>query len=249
MKLFHVSLDLNIKEEFVPRVPSKNVLIENEDDTTQRICLGTTIKGCLTAVPWGGNTFEDLFFDNCVSQFIRVYEFDSEDIKDNNIVSSEELYRSDKVRDAEISGEVWVVNQNLKPTKTYIIQVTDYMEGSADDVSYEDLQNFDEDEDDYEDILNGCFTTVEYIKYDIVEDINYNTKFLFNFTSRALNEDSIYEAVDKFLSEYWDYYDICINETKEKGIYSIEVVVDLSDKPTTEENFRSLFCNNIDNII
>jgi len=248
MKLFHLSLDLNITKEFTPRVPNEDVMVESEDNTTPRICLGKTIRGCLTAVPWGGNTFEELFFDNAVSQLIRVYEIDSDDIAKENIISSEELYQSDKVRDAEISGEIWVVNQNLKPKKTYVIQVTDYEEGCADDIKYEDLQNFNEDEDDYDDIMNGCFTTVESIKYDTVPEMDYSDRFLFNFTVRAVDgsdEDSIYDAVDTFVSEHWVDYNISINGTDEEGVYAIELLVDLSDKPTTEENFTKLFYDDI----
>lgn len=248
MKLFHLSLDLNIIKEFVPRIPSENVMVENEDYVTPRICLGKTIRGCLTAVPWGGNTFEELFFDNMVSQLIRVYEFDSDDIVKGNLISSEDLYQSDKVRDSEISGEVWAINQSLKPTNTYVIQITDYEEGCVDDIKYDDMKNFNEEEDDMEDIINGCFTTVESIRYNILPEMNYCDRFLFNFTVKAeegYSEDDIYDKVDVFVSEHWGDYNIEIKEVDEIGTYNIELLVDLSDKPTTEENFINLFYTDI----
>lgn len=96
--------------------------------------------------------------------------------------------------------------------------------------------------------MNGCFTTVECIKYDTVPEMNYSDRFLFNFTVRAVggsDEDSLYDAVDTFVSEHWVDYNISIEEADEEGVYAIELVVDLSDKPTTEENFTKLFYDDI----
>lgn len=270
MKLYHVSLNLENINEFIPRIPSEEVMVEGEDSVTPRICLGKNIRGCLTAVPWGGNTFEELFFDNITSQIIRVYEFDSEDIAEENLISSEELYRSDRVRDSEISGEVWVINQSLKPKKSYLIQINDYSEGSEDDISYEDLVNFNEDEDDYDDILNGCFTTVEAIQYDIIEECDFTEKITLEFNVKIKdkdvnknedkdtydflssyfnintnienmsNIDFINDKIDSFLSEYWEDRNITTRKMGNEDIYKVQLYVDLHGKFTTKKNFLSL---------
>lgn len=275
MILYHASLNLDIINEFTPIIPDEDNMIDSEDTVTPRICLAKTIKGCLTAVPWGGGSIEEIFFDNMKSQLIRIYEFDITEIPEKNFVSSKKLYESDKVRDAEISTEVWVINRKLKPIKTYIIQVTDYGEGNADDISYEDLKNFNEHEDDLEDIINGCFTTIEYIKYDVIKESDYNPKLLFNFKIKEkigdnhnhLNDVSpefmlqhfnidiakkeiftknyIYTQVSKFLSENWSYYDIDIKRVDIEDVFLIGILVDISDKPTTKENFLELFKNDI----
>jgi len=274
MKLFHVSLNLDIQKEFIPRIPSENIMVETEDRTTPRICFSKTIRGCLTAVPWGGNSIEDIFFDNYVSQLIRVYEFDSKDVAKENLIKSKKLYQTDKVRDAEISGEVWVINQNIKPKKTYLIQITDYSEGCADDISYEDLKNFNEEDDDLEDIINGSFTTVEYVQYDTIKEVdncdklslvfkvNINEKdditqeddetsvfllkkFGINTKDKLPNREYIYNKIDNFLSEHWEDRDVIIKDSDKLGIYIIDLYVDLTNKPTTEDNFLINFKNDI----
>lgn len=247
MIFFHASLDLDVIDEFVPRIPSKKVMVENEDVLTPRICLCRTIKGCLTAAPWGGNSFEELFFDGEISQLIRIYEFESDDISKENIISSSELYKLDKVRDAEVSEEVWVVGQNLKPKSTYLIEITEYVEGVADNIKYEDLINLNEEEG-LDSIIDGFFTTINQIEYSMVPENKYNDRFLFNYKIKAssgYNEDSIYDAIDCFLSEHWTDYSIDIRNENEDEIYSIELLVDLSDKPTTEKNFTNILFNDI----
>ena len=107
------------------------------------------------------------------SSLIRVYEFESSNILENNIISSNQLYITDKVRDAEINNEIWVINQNLKPTKSYLIEIHDYIEGCKDDISYDNLQKFNKNMIDYEEIIDGIYTTIEAIKYKIVPEENY----------------------------------------------------------------------------
>ena len=53
MKLYHCSLDMNIIKEFKPRIPCDAIRLDSEDDIIPRICLSTSIEGCLSATPWG----------------------------------------------------------------------------------------------------------------------------------------------------------------------------------------------------
>lgn len=252
MKLYHVSLNLKNVEEFIPRVPSEESRIDGEDDKTPRICLSQGLRGCLTAVPWGGNSFEDLFFDNGKSQLIRVYEFDSNDIVEGNIVYSHELYKTDRVRDAKITGEVWVINQNLKPINSYVIQINDYQEGSEDDISYEDMKNFDEDEDNIEDIINGCFTTIDYIQYDVISEdsISDEVQCTFKVTGSSDDDkDTISEYFEEALYNICIGYNININYSDKDKSFLVDLEVDLTEKPTTKENFLNIINYDLSDLI
>ena len=173
MKLYHVNLEVgNIIKEFDPKIPLIRLRDGSENFSIPRICLSASLNGCLSAVYWGGASFEDIFIDCDLSVPIRVYEFDTDDIDDNNLVTPEYLYKSDEVRDAMINQEYWVINQNLKPRKTYVIKISDYDESCEDDISYEDLEYCNNNEDeDIEAYIDGIFTTIQ-ATYKIVEDEN-----------------------------------------------------------------------------
>lgn len=181
MILYHASLDLEIIEEFAPRVPleeSRHIL---EDSTTKRVCLSSTISGALTAAPWGGGSLTnniDLIPDN---RLIRIYEFDTNDIDTKSIIYPGDLYKNDMVRDAEITGEHWIL-EKIKPKHTYIIKPTRYDDGYlADDISYENLQKLENNKEltyeEEEELIDGCFTVVELYDYDIVPE-QYRSKLI-----------------------------------------------------------------------
>lgn len=166
MKLYNVALPEDLHSDvFIPRIPDFRV--SGEDNVTDRICLSDSISGCVSAVVWGGAQFEDMFFNtNKIESYpIKVYEFDTEDIKDGNLIGPDELYEKDLVRDATINNEYWVINQELKPRRYFYIQVTDFVEESFDDIAYKDylkVQELEKNNEsyDYEDYINGCFTGI-----------------------------------------------------------------------------------------
>jgi len=173
MILYHASLDLNIVEEFVPRVPSQAIRYIHEDGTIERICVTSSISGALTAAPWGGSDFTeniDLFPTN---RLIRIYEFDTEKIAEESIIKPEYLYENDLVRDAEITGEHWIT-EPVKPTRTYLIKPTKYCDNYiVDDISFVNQQRIaNENLTIYEEelLLEGCFTVVELYDYEVVEE-------------------------------------------------------------------------------
>ena len=95
MKLYHVNLEVgNIIKEFDPKIPLIRLRDGSENFSIPRICLSASLNGCLSAVYWGGASFEDIFIDCDLSVPIRVYEFDTDDIDDNNLVTPEYLYKS-----------------------------------------------------------------------------------------------------------------------------------------------------------
>lgn len=172
---FHLTLDIdNIIQEFTPRIPSEeSALLCGEELETPRICITPSLEGCLSAVPWGGIVFEDIMEDYghyLASKPIRVYEFDLSDIPQKNIITPDILYKNDWVRDAEFTQEHWVINQNLIPIRTYVIQVTDYYESLEDNISYEDVMHCKETGEDIVEYFNGVYTIINDVKYRVMDE-------------------------------------------------------------------------------
>ena len=144
MKLYRVEkTSEDIKKEFFPKVP-QNILDGAEDNITPRICVSSSIDGCLGSVPWGGRNVEYILKENdCI---LRVYEFDSNDINKNNIIGPDYLYENDLVRDAFIHDEFWIVNQNIKPSKTYDIKVDEIKVFWRETFSFQDYIKISKDE-------------------------------------------------------------------------------------------------------
>ena len=96
MKLYHVSMGwTETPKLFIPRIPKTRANFE--DGITKRICLSTSIEGCLNAMaekPYRYNTK------------LTIYQCDVEDF-----VRYDELYLSGKVYDACLTQECWY----LKP--------------------------------------------------------------------------------------------------------------------------------------
>ncbi len=118
--LYHVSFDLSkVTQVFTPRIPNQEKRMEGENDYIPRICVAKSLKDCLTAMPGGGYWFEN----SDKPKQIRVYEFDEETIKPENLVNSAYLYFSEWVLDAWITGEHWVIEQDLVPSKVYDVEI------------------------------------------------------------------------------------------------------------------------------
>lgn len=195
MRYYHISLEVdNQIEEFAPKLPS--AIYKEEDASIPRICLSESIEGCLSGFPAGGrklegvvaehhSLFEDLnpnlnegdtFMD--YSLLFRVYEFEKSDIQEGNLIETEDLLLNGYVMDADSSEEVWVINQNLKPVKTYLVLLTEYTEGAG-DVFSQEYYHLTEDQAadiDISDYIIGMTTKIEGIEfevYDSLEEIPY----------------------------------------------------------------------------
>lgn len=125
--LYHVSLkSWEIIDEFIPRIPKSRCELTGEDDNIPRISLSSSIEGCLTGVPWGG--FELLnnppLKNSKMITVMRVYEFEEINIDRKNIIKPDVV--KNYVADAKISGEYWVVNQSINPSRSYLLILKDF---------------------------------------------------------------------------------------------------------------------------
>lgn len=117
-----------ILDIFKPKVPS--AIMNGEDHEIPRICLCKTIEGCINAASWGHSNIQY----RKLKEVFRIYIFDENDITKQNIISSDELWEKQLVPDAYITGEVWVINQTLKPKDIKYFQIGEFF-----DTQYEEI--------------------------------------------------------------------------------------------------------------
>ena len=237
MILYHVCFaEFSEGDIFSPRVP--DIRGAHEDNIIPRICLSSSISGCISAVPWGGLDFESTFIETSKgyrSYPIKVYEFDTEDIHEGNLITPKELYEKDWVRDALINDEYWIINQNLKPRKTYFIGVADYEEIPHDCISYENLSKVNELEEqnidyDYDDFTEGSYTSISIDDYTVLSNdavtINDIFEIPLSLIGKYDDEEELKETIKSLTQDYLvldndvAYVDIS-NDTIEICTYSI----------------------------
>lgn len=178
MILYHVSLNLeNEVAKFIPRLPS--AVYEGEDSTTRRISVSSSIEGALTSVPFGGRKLEITQCDLSDSHgndevlFIRVFEFDTDEINENNLIPPNKLWLEGLVPDAEVGEEYWIVNQEVTPIRTYIAEITGYQETVEDvfDPIVESKVIPNEDFYDYLICSPTKIVDIEYNEYPSLTDL------------------------------------------------------------------------------
>jgi hypothetical protein len=94
VKLYHISIDPHTEDEiFTPRIPDN--FASGEDVTTPRVCVSTSIRGCMRAIEMDG-TFD------CAWIYVPV-EFGGNKIADN-------IYKPtvDEVPDVVETREKWI---------------------------------------------------------------------------------------------------------------------------------------------
>lgn len=183
MKLYHISLNLDaLTEVFSPRLPS--AVYEGEDSQTKRICVSNTIEGALTSVPFGGRKLEitqaDLsdIYGNYEVLYLKVYEFESEQVQEGNLITPNELWLKGLVPDAEVGGEHWIINQDIKPVREYLIELNGFNE-SVEDV-YSPVVVLEEiPDEDWDEYLLYSPTVIESIEYEEISSLN-DLPFEFN---------------------------------------------------------------------
>jgi hypothetical protein len=153
---------------FTPHIPSHKMLCE--DRKIPRICLCETIEGCLMAAPWG----HKLIMNNRgLHEIYRLYEFDEWDIEDENLVDSETLDEFELVPDAFETGEVWVKNQTLKPSRIRYLKIKDL------DVIY-DVDDFNAYGFDWMEETPNFIIKRVYVEFYNERDLLYTNKLSSN---------------------------------------------------------------------
>lgn len=168
-KLYHVSRNLGIIDEFEPRIPME--VANGEDETIGRICVSSSLEGCFSSAPWGGNMLEYTLYDEDADEVyreFRVYEFDTSNILSGDIVTPEELWYCNYVSDAIYKGEHWIL-ESVPYTNTYVIAITDWEQESQDMLTYSDNLAIENGED-FSDVWDGeCTTVITSVTYKILE--------------------------------------------------------------------------------
>lgn len=238
MKLYHVCLPEESEGDlFYPRVPENRAV--GEVSGNPRICLSDNISGCVSAVPWGGLQFDEMMINiphSTESYPIKVYEFDSEDIEEGNLIHPSTLYKESLVPDAEINQEYWVINQNLKPRNSYFITITEFIEESEDDISYEDRLEMDRldslnESYDCEDYINGCFSKIIVDEYRVLNqnEVIIDDTFVIPISllkPNDLDEDELKEIIETACNDLLvreNCVESVIIEDKEITIYTYNV--------------------------
>jgi len=199
--LYHLSFDvLETIGEFVPRVPDNRIL--GEDSTSLRICCSDTIQRALVALP----NNEDFLISNKLFPLVKVYELDEPQIESSYLLTPELI--QDKVPDAITTREHWII-QSIKPSSSYIIQVTsmDYDESSR---TIKELKYYKLTKDEEDNISRYyCFDikveasdeTLIILENEIIEkDDTLNIK---NLLSKA---NAIIENVIEYVSYEPEFY-------------------------------------------
>lgn len=125
-KVYHLSFSEVKNNLFIPRIP--DIRLSGENDDILRICFSETIEGCISAMPNGVGAIKgllDLRETEIAFNGAYLYEIDLRDIKQENILTPDELQNKRLVPDAIHTGEYWIINQKVKCKKAKLIQVRD----------------------------------------------------------------------------------------------------------------------------
>jgi hypothetical protein len=117
--LYHVSLEKIKRNILIPRIPKQR--IEGEDGKIKRICFCDSIEGCLSAMPAGIQIAKNLAFlyrYTKIAPLLYVYTVDESHILPGNLIFPEKVV--EHVVDASLTGEHWVINQNVQCQESLI---------------------------------------------------------------------------------------------------------------------------------
>lgn len=145
--LYHVSTDLKHSGYFEPRIPSCRHQ-DAENDNIERVCVAPTIEDCLTAIPNGGMNLDWLNMKTRGYYLVFRIDTDKLGISPKNIISADELFKKDLVRDAEITNEYWILEPFTVPKEdSFIINLTFWDEEAHDVIPYEIYELADKEYD------------------------------------------------------------------------------------------------------
>jgi hypothetical protein len=149
MTIFYHLSYLGHEGTFTPRVPA-NRIKGIEEETILRVCVSTTIEGCLSALPRGKMTFAQANMER--RGYYQVFKIDTEKlgIRDDFIIHSNTLYQNDWVRDAESTGECWITTPfTVSIEDTFFMKLNSWKEERNNVFAYmdRDLENIESKND------------------------------------------------------------------------------------------------------
>lgn len=207
---YHISTDLNHSGLFEPRIPI-NRHQDAEDDTIERICISPSIEDCLTAIPNGGFRLADLNEER--EGLFLVFKIDTEKlgISKYDIITAEELYQRDLVRDSAMTEEHWITTAFQVPQEDrFIIKLTEWDEDVFDVIPYEIVKLADE-------LYEGDYCKAYMETYDELVPSSINIVNARYFSEKVKEGDRI---------EYFINDDLILKLLKEhiSGHYAFEIL-------------------------
>ncbi len=121
MKLYHISKCKINNKIFSPQIPKYHNELENS--TVHRICVSDSIEGCVSSINrWIGKFRNNIIeFDSFTEAW--VYEFDTSDIKPENILTPKFIKDNYFIFDAPFTNEHWIIGQTVTPREEYLIKI------------------------------------------------------------------------------------------------------------------------------
>ena len=152
--LYYVDrIDEELRKEFVPIIPFNCGAFKNT--SKKHISLCPSIKDCLNCVSW-----------NYENEILRVYVFNEEDILKENLISTEDLWKTELVLDAYMTNEVWIINQKLKPVESFCIFNVKTKEKAKmpELLDVADIEEY---------VKNGIVVDSDANWFDVISDVEY----------------------------------------------------------------------------
>lgn len=199
---------------FIPRIPSET--LKDENITIPRICVSSSIEGCLNAVPWGGHYLD--YFPEC--QIIRVYVFETD-----NYLTPEELVENKYVADALYNNEFWILDE-IQPLDMFYIsnisythKVIEFENGKThtilENIKYDEIEDVFQDEIDLSEITHSFNQSdLEFICYFVInsyfdddcyfiDDIQFKNNKLYIESEYVFNKQHFFnKLIESFSDEF-----------------------------------------------
>lgn len=140
---YHVTNNMKHSGVFTPKVPKSIYSAQNkdtgitEDDQTKRVCVSTSIEGCLTSMPNAGFQLEEFLKET--NGRLKIFKIDTQKIgiTEKDIVNSEALYKSEKVPDAELTDEHWITTSfEVNEEDSFVIENLQWEEEDDEVIPY-----------------------------------------------------------------------------------------------------------------
>ncbi|MEK3955926.1 MULTISPECIES: hypothetical protein [unclassified Psychrobacillus] len=194
MRFYHISTELLHTGLFQPAIP-KNRHKDAENDKIPRICVSNSVEGCLSAIPNGGSRLDEMNYSRRGYYLLFTIDTEKLGISSENIMTNEQIYELDYVRDADFTGEHWILQEfQVDASDIQLICLHDWAEEPVDVLPF---SIFAIAEEKYE----GDYLTAYMEMYDDlvpcsvrISEANYHSSVIESGQIISLQTDSMEEA-------------------------------------------------------